>query len=1184
MSVPSAQRRSDKQTSNEFGADELQRLASNPHESIWVSASAGSGKTKVLTDRVLRLLLPRSNGLPATKPHKILCLTFTKSAASEMEIRIKKTLGQWAIMNSRNDNDTKNSLYHVLKKLLGDEPNEQQLLAAQRLFSEVIDSASSLQIMTIHSFCQSVLSRFPLEAGLSPNFTLLEDQQTVTLLNQAQKIVLADAQKSDSEYAAPLKNISKFINEEQFQTLIQSICSERYQFERILEQHWDINTLYIKICELYGIEPGQCADNFITQINTALNADQEAELRQAATALINGSGAKEPEYGATILEWLNASTKNRINLYGAYRNIFITGSETIRKQGFPKKSTESENPGCSAALQAEAQRILGASARLKKLHSAEATRDLLHIGHKIISEYKTLKLKSGALDFDDLIIKTLELLQGSQNFGSWVMFKLDQGLDHILVDEAQDTNPEQWKIIAALCDEFFSGYSARDDLERTCFVVGDLKQSIYSFQRAAPEEFIRMQKFLHEKIILSGQPSQSVSLDISFRSTQSILRIVDAVFEGEEHRKAVGSEKVRHSAYREGQSGRVELWPLFKSEKKEPRNFWDPPIEIMEQENSAALLSNYVAEKIAQWIENKEILPSHDRPINPGDILILVRTRSKLVDQLVRSLKFRNIPVNGVDRMILGDHLAVQDLLALGNFTLLPDDDLTLACALKSPFLNWNEDELFSLGYNRTKSLWYELQKFDLSRLQQFSDEGSNITVPSEDKRQKTLQWLNDIIEKSSANVFDFYSYIMNRPCPADPVSGLRAVLSRLGNDALDPLDEFLNVALHYSKNATDSLQGFLDSQDREKIEIKRELDQAKSQVRIMTVHASKGLQAPIVILPDTIQNASYRKTSRLLWPDKTKIDIPLWAPRKDCEPEEYSKLFENYKTLHSEEDLRLLYVAMTRAEDRLYITGHEGTRGSDENSWYHLIRKTMENDETHIACEDNILYVENLQTKEPDRKTKETVIRRKKEGLPQWIRKKARPVKQTAKSLTPSTLEADTTHKNDYAVMMSPLQAKKEFRFKRGNITHKLLEFLPELPVAKRREAAHLFTQKYASDLPEDIQTDIVKEVMNILEHPEYQAFFSENSLAEISTTGFTSDKKNIMNAQIDRLVIKDNTIWILDYKSNRPSPKKPENIPEIYRKQIESYKDIIREIYPDHDIKAALLWTDGPHLMIIK
>lgn len=1157
--------------------DEQQNQASNPHENIWVSASAGSGKTKVLTDRVLRLLLPRSDGLPATKPHKILCLTFTKAAANEMELRLKKTLGKWAIMPDKSD-DKKNSLYHTLEKLLGHAPTELQIQAAQRLFSEVIDSASGLQIITIHSFCQSVLSRFPLEAGISPNFTALEEDQSALLLDQALKSVLADAQKTNSSLFAPLKNLSRFINEDQFRQLVKSIISEKYQLKTILGKNWNHNTLYTKLCSVYEINSSRTSDDLIARTCSALTEDQEQELKIAAHALLNGSGASEPLYGKTILEWLNGPPEDRIYLYEAYCKVFISSGENVRSRGFPTKDTEKDNPGCTDVLQAEGQRLLDAQMHLRKIFSAEGTRDLIHIGAHIIEEYDRLKSKSGALDFDDLIIKTLELMEGGNNFSSWMMYKLDQGLDHILVDEAQDTNPEQWKIIEALCHEFFAGQSARDNTERTSFVVGDLKQSIYSFQRAAPSEFIRMRQLLQEKIDQAGKPFRRIPIDISFRSTESILNVVNAVFDAPDIGQALGDEEIKHSAFRQGQAGLVELWPLFKTQKKEAKPYWEPPIEIKEYENSAAQLSAYIADKIASWLENKETLPAYDRPVEAGDIIILVRTRTKLVDQLVRALKFRDIPVNGIDRLILGEHIAVQDMRALGNFALLPDDDLTLACLLKSPFLGWSEEELFALSYKRKKSLWHELNDFDPSRLQHFA-QNNEIQPPTQEKIIETRSWLDALIIKSSLNIFDFYSYVMNHPCPADQISGLRAIISRLGQDALDPLDEFMNAALNFSGTSIDALQLFLDQQEHEEKQIKREMEEAGSQVRIMTVHASKGLQAPIVILPDTIQNAAYRKTSRLLWPDKTQLDVPLWSARKDIEPKEFSAVFTKYKNLQEEEGLRLLYVAMTRAADRLYIAGCEGSRKGDDNSWYHLIRDAMESDDTVQTLENEILRIENLQSANPDKKSRSSAESLAKHNLPDWAYKKAPTVKNPVKTLSPSNLGQESHFEN----IISPLKGKAEYRFKRGNITHKLLEFLPELPPEERKNAAGFFTEKYSADLPAEIRKNIVIEVMNIIEHPDYAPFFGLNSLAEAPISGYSKDGKHIINAQLDRLVILDKEIWILDYKSNRPPPKKQEDIPQIYKNQIESYKKIIEQIYPDYTINCGLLWTDGPNLMII-
>ncbi len=1152
----------------------LQRAASNPLESIWVGASAGTGKTKVLTDRVLRLLLPRDDGQDGTLPNRILCLTFTKAAANEMALRINKTLSRWAVIEEK-------ELIKTLSNLLGHEPSKKQIGAACRLFADVIDCAGGLQIMTIHSFCQSVLGRFPLEAGLPPNFNLLDEFTSAEIMKQAQNHVLEQARST--QYAASplsnaLNNIAGDLDEGAFTALIRGICTERGQLIKLFEHYNGASGIYAAICDYYGIRQNESYSDIIALLCHEDRYDG-ASLRLVAEELMQDKGKKAPIRGQIMMEWLNSSFKERINKFEEYKSAFLTKEGTIHKQAFPPKAILNAYPHYADILQAEAQRLIDANETIKRAKSAQMTRDILIIGHEILMRYNEIKEEQAALDFDDLILRTMALLKGQtqdfkglDNVSAWIMYKLDQGLDHILIDEAQDTNPEQWRIIEALCEEFFSGKSARDDVLRTSFTVGDIKQSIYSFQRAAPEEFQNMQKLFDRKIKDAGRINRNVDLDISFRSTQSILHVVDNVFKDPVLNKAVGGGEISHKSYREGQAGLVELWPLFEQEKKQSHEFWDPPIEVRNIQSSSSKLAEYIAQKIRYWLDSKEILESYNRPICAGDIMILVRTRSAFVDQLVKALKSQNIPVSGADRMKLGDQLAVQDLLALARFCLLPDDDLTLAEVLKSPILGWDEDELFSLAYNRKATLWQEICNIDKNKINE------TVAYVCDQKREKARDYLSRLIGRAHyLNAYEFFSYILNMSCPADERSGLRAIRARLGDDALDPIDEFLNAALAFSRDNTDHLQIFINDMEHKDIEIKRETQESGGQVQIMTIHGSKGLQAPIVIMPDTIKNSTARKMNRMLWSNKTGLAMPLYSPRQDDDPKAYKEIYDKCSARDDEEYYRLLYVAMTRAADRLYIAGYIGSKGANEKSWYYKIRAAMQNDDSCKELKDYSLRIENPQKALPDKEQLSISNMNNDIALPKWALQKALKEPHTARPLSPSAPSID-----ECEIAVSPLKSMNSKRFRRGNVTHKLLQFLPDFEETKRKEAALKFVHKNAADLSEEIRNEIVSEVMDIFSNPQYAPFFSVNSMAEVSLTGLMTDNR-IVSGQIDRLVISEDEIWILDYKTNRPPPSDIKDVPQIYHKQMAAYRDAIKEIYPNHKINCALLWTDGPRLMIL-
>ena len=804
---------------------------------------------------------------------------------------------------------------------------------------------------------------------------------------------------------------------------------------------------------------------------------------------------------------------------------------------------------------------------------------------------RLLRVQVGALDFDDLILKTYALLQGrtvsfegldegqARNSAQWIMYKLDQGIDHILVDEAQDTNPEQWRIIDAITSEFYSGLGAKDNIERTSFTVGDIKQSIYSFQRANPDEFKRMRDVYDERIRAAGKVNKVLAMDISFRSVQPVLDVVDSVFARLDLEMALGGEDVRHTSFRTGQAGVVELWPLVEAEKTEKRPYWDPPVEVREKEGSSSVLAGQIADTIKGWLDNDIELEAYGRAIRAGDIMVLVRTRNRFVDELMRALKARGIPVSGADRLKLGTQIIVQDMLAAAKFCLLPADDLNLAAFLKSPFIGFDDSALFTIARGGKGSLWAKLAQFDPKSAQTLLDDSSPVTAEQVSAVKTYLEGLRAIAFDVSP--YEFFMGLLGRPCPADLQSGFHAVKCRLGEDAVDPVEEFLALALGYSENETESLQSFVQMQDDGETEIKRELEEAGNQVRIMTVHGSKGLQAPIVFLPDTIKNSGGRTVDRLLWPDKTGLDMPLWSPRKEYDPALYKQVYNHCESRLNDEYYRLLYVAMTRAADRLYVCGYTGQNKPNEHSWYYLIEQALARLEREgvETLEDGTVRYSRLRTRDPDRVQKSLEIERSKAPLPDWVYKQAPEEPVPPRPLIPSRdLKAEEEN-----VALSPLKSAEEYRFLRGNLTHKLLQFLPQFPCDKRQNVARAFLRRNGAGVSENVQDSIVVEILKILDNPDYAPFFdSGSSFAEVPVSALI-DGKTIVSGQIDRLVIRDNEVWILDYKTNRPPPKRVEDVPEIYIKQMKGYFDTIRSIYPEHDIRCGLLWTDGPELMIL-
>ena len=1157
----------------------LQGRAADPGQSVWVAASAGSGKTKVLTDRVLRLLLPPGPDQPGTRAEKILCLTFTKAGAAEMAVRITRALAEWAVQDEA-------MLHDSLHKLLNRAPRADEKETARRLFAQVIDSPGGLKILTIHSFCQSILGRFPLEAGLSPQASVADEIAVRPLQQKALETVLEQAQdRPESLLYAAMHAMTREKSEGDLATLFQCLMAERTALARMVRHYGGPDAVYARICANFGVAPEDTPENLLQDAFKA-GVFAEADLRHAVSVMAAAKSARMTKNAPRIQNLLDCPAIERAAFYPDYRAAFLKSDGLPYGAGY--LYTKELPDDAVAALVAEAERLCLLEDRIKAVHAARQTRNLLQLGMAVLEAYEAEKSRRAILDYDDLIAYTLRLLSGDsmktspEAASQWVMYKLDQGIDHILVDEAQDTNPEQWDIIHALCGEFFEGDGARAEMPRTIFAVGDEKQSIFGFQRAAPEKFRHSEAYYKDKAEKAGRDFDSVPMNISFRSTASVLALTDAVFGDDAPWRMLGlpeGTKVRHFSHRTGQAGRVELWPLIRTLPAPDPEPWAPPVAVEEAANAEALLSEQIAGTIRDWLDRGEILESAGRAITPGDILILVRSRSALVERLVRALKSANLPVSGVDRMVLGDQIAVQDLLAAACFALLPEDDLSLACLLKSPLIGASEDDLFRCAHGRGGSLWQAVkEKLDPA----------------------IAAWLNGLIARGgTVRPYEFFSLLLHMPCPGDREegekgSGLRAMTRRLGEDCLDPLEEFLNLTLQYEVENIPSLQKFLHWQEEGDTTIKRELESAGGKIRIMTVHASKGLQAPIVILPDTAHsNASIGKIGtgeRLIWAAQEEgPPLPLWSPRKDDDCRAFAAVLQEKRARLTEEYNRLLYVALTRAADRLYVAGCVKGRDPAPHCWYRLVEegfRRLEQDRTADFTLEPLSFVfayslgfrlsnpQHAAQGQKDGGQEEIMLHPACDDW-SWLDRAPPEEESPPRPWTPSRpSEAEPA-------MRSPLESGMGAdRFRRGLVTHSLLQFLPGLPRAQWEKAAAQFVA--GQDLRESVKTEIVAETLRVLTHPDFAAMFGPGSMAEIPITAKLENR--LISGQIDRMLITDSEILIVDFKTNRPPPTREKDVPAIYRSQLRAYRDTLAKIYPGRSIRCFLLWTDGPDMMEVR
>ncbi|TAN59403.1 MAG: double-strand break repair helicase AddA, partial [Magnetospirillum sp.] len=962
-------------------ADLRQRRAADPAASVWVAASAGTGKTKVLTDRVLTLLLA------GTAPHKILCLTFTKAAAAEMANRIQRQLARWA---TASDSD----LDKDLAGLLGRPPDMREPIRARRLFAQVLDAPGGMHMETIHAFCQSLLRRFPLEAAIAPHFQVMDERDAGELLEAAKLEVLSAARDGgDAGLAGALALITNRIHETGFPELMAELATGRGRLERLIHRHGGIAGVGAALRRRLDLKADDTAATLLARACDDTRFDA-AGLRAALPAL--ESGAKtDQERAAVLAAWL-ADPAGRPAGFERWRAAFLTKDGEIRKT-LCTKAVRQGFPGVEDTLLAEAERLMMVSDRLKAAAIAEATEALLVLGAALLASYHRAKTVRALMDYDDLILAARDLL-AKPGVAPWVLFKLDGGIDHVLIDEAQDTNPDQWAVVAALTEEFFAGHGARD-VVRTVFAVGDAKQSIYSFQRADPREFERMRQSFARQVPAAGGRWDEIALNLSFRSTGAVLDAVNAVFgPGRAGRDGVAmdDEDITHLAHRQGHAGRVELWPPVEPRPADESPAWKPPVERIRGDSPRTRLARLMARRIHRMIGH-EPLESRGRPVRAGDVLVLVRRRGGFVEDLVRELKSLKVEVAGADRMVLADQMAVMDLVALGNFLLLPDDDLTLATVLKGPLVGLSEDQLFALAHGRGDvGLWETLKR----RL---------LADPDFETAHATLAGL--LAQADRLPPHTLYARVLG------PLGGRRKLLARLGQEAEDPIDEFMALTLAFERTHPPSLQGFLHWLEASAIEIKRDLEQAgRDAVRIMTVHGSKGLQAPIVFLPDTMQVPV--RGSKLLWLGDGEDEMLTWPPRAEDMDAGCRAGAEARKLAAQREYRRLLYVAMTRAEDRLIVCGWRTRAAAPELCWYNLIRNGLaplaaEVEDATLAAageteDTRILLLTSAQTAPVADAGAATTATTATAALPDWARRAAGSEPVPPRPLAPSRPDGD--------------------------------------------------------------------------------------------------------------------------------------------------------------------------------
>ena len=1085
-------------------ASEAQLRAAEPARSTWLSANAGSGKTRVLTDRVARLLLG------GTEPNKILCLTYTKAAAAEMQNRLLERLGKWAML-------PEDKLAQELWAL-GEEADlgPARLAEARRLFAKAIETPGGLKIQTIHSFCAALLRRFPLEAGVSHGFREMDDRAGMLLRADILSEIASGPQ------VGALDGVAPYLGEARMEGFIAQLLRHRAGFEAPLDR--------AEALALFGLAAD---DSFETLLAQTLR-QKDLEMLQALAAHMAHGGVTDQK-NAIIFRGLKEVTPRALSILEG-----LLLYKTEEKFGQPKLGsipTKTTQKGPAGVFVPEIddlmERVAQARGRRIALRAADRALALHRFATAFLPLYDARKSARGWLDFDDLIARAGGLLS-NPSVAQWVLFRLDGGIDHILVDEAQDTSPAQWRVIEALADEFTSGEGARD-VPRTLFVVGDKKQSIYSFQGADLEAFDAIQRHFSDRYQALETPMQELELAHSFRSSPAILRLVDLTFD-ERVQRGIGGA-ANHIAFFEDLPGRVDLWPPeVKPEKSAEDENWEDPCDLLGATDAKVVLARKIAREIRRMIETGVQIPQGKtgaRPVHEGDFLILVQRRSTLFAEIIRACKAEKLAIAGADRLKLGGELAVNDIRSLLGFLVTPEDDLALAEVLRSPLFGWDEARLYALAQPRKGYLW--------EALRQDPQYVAEVAVLTDLRNRSDYLRPYELIERLLT---------LHR--------GREKLLARLGVEAEEGIDELLAQALAFEQAEVPSLTGFLGWLNAGDVEVKRQLDGEGRAIRVMTVHGAKGLEAPIVILPET----GTRKDARP--PEVTLAQGRVVATSEA--PDSVVDLLAEQKERAREERMRLLYVALTRAENWLIICAAEAV-GEGADSWYSLVAEAMPKAGAEVCAQEDGEILRLSHGDWPDVSAPETRVDAPKEVLPDWAWQAVSHPEKPLEPLSPSGLGGEK------AIFSAQGGGDQAEAMARGTLVHELIE------QALRGAGADL-----ARYLPQDLAPDLAQQVLDeagaTLQNAALRPYLTGLSEVEF-TTKPAALAGRILQGSVDLLWVGEGVVKIFDFKTNATVPSDPAQVPEGILRQMGAYRAAMQEIYPEHEVVTAIYWTASAELM---
>jgi ATP-dependent helicase/nuclease subunit A len=1133
-----------------------QARASDPASSAFVSANAGSGKTHVLVQRVIRLLLAN------VPPEKILCITFTKAAAANMAERVFSTLGHWVTLDD-------NALDAAIREAGIPHPDRKLRLRARELFACALETPGGLKVQTIHALCTRLLQQFPFEANVPARFAVLDERDQNEMMERANLGVLLEASRDpDSVRGRALTTAMACAADVTFKDVVREACLSRDHFMAWTDAAGSIDAAVAQVSAELGVDPGDTIEDVEREIVDG------PYLRRPGwediAAALEGGGKSDFDQAARLRAALVSSGSTQVD---EYLGVFLTDERSPRKSVLTKRFSES-NPAIGRLFEAEIVRIAPLIERRRAVTIRDRTQALLHIATAAAANYRREKRERGLLDYDDLIDKTLSMLDRVSS--GWVHYKLDRGVDHVLIDEAQDTSPRQWDIVAHIISEFTSGEGARDDVVRTIFAVGDEKQSIFSFQGAAPHEFDSRRRALDNKFRDAGLKFDPISFTYSFRSGAAILQSVDHVFRDEAIYRSIHAANAYpvHETLADAGPSLIELWELQLPDKRDDLEGWRAPFDGVSATSPEVKLAKRIQAEIRRLVESGTMTghAGDRRPLRYGDMLVLVRRRGNAFDAVIQSLKHAGIPVAGADRLKLTEHIAIIDLMNLTDALLLPQDDLALAVALKSPLFGLSDDDLFTLAWQRKGSLRSALHDHAATR-GKFADALSRL-----ERCERRF---------ATETPFAFYAWLLGGD------GGRARILKRLGHEANDALDEFLQLALSYERKAPASPQGFMAWLRTADLEVKRDMEISRDEVRVMTVHGAKGLEASVVFLVDTTSSPADTQRPKLVHLPKGDTashtsGIVVWAGRKADDSVAVAAARAAMLGEIEDEYRRLLYVAMTRAADRLVVGGcMPGNMNSVRKfSWYDLIVKGLANSGLQmqeIEAQDGVIkrYArpEDVAVATAAAATPVTGAAIE---LPSWLHTAA-PAESPVDSVLRPSYPAEGESRSVRTGESLQLRVRA---VQRGTLVHRLLQSLPDITAERRRDAALKYLIRNADSWSDGEREALADGVLALIGEKRFAAVFGPGSRAEVSIAGRLErpgQSPALVSGQIDRLVVSQSEVLIVDFKTNHNPPKLPAEAPNTYVRQLALYRAVLRKLYPQRPVRAALLWTGTPELMEI-